>query len=92
MSNIKQQVLLCPVCGKSGTIDNYSIDVYGNPEPDPSRKRYKPYIKLRHQLPDTGRMTWTTHEVPLRVLVALRQQLVEALVLVDELIAEGNDA
>ena len=84
-----KQVLLCPVCGKSGPINRFSIDLQGNPTAD--RVKHKPKIALCHQAPRTGLLSWTHHEAPLRVLVALRQQVVEALERVDAMIAEAVD-
>ena len=80
------QALLCPVCGKSGPIARYSIDSQGNSKPE--RMVYAPKIGLCQQRPSDGRMYWTHHPVPLHVLMALRQQMVEALARLDESIAE----
>lgn len=85
-----KQVLLCPVCGKSGPIDRFSIDTHGNAASD--RKEHTPKIALCHQAPTTGLLSWTHHEAPLRVLVALRQQIAEALERVDAMIMEASDA
>jgi hypothetical protein len=84
-----KQVLLCPVCGKSGPINRFSIDQHGNPAAD--RVEHTPKIALCHQHPKTGLLSWTHHEAPLRVLVALRQQMVEALERVDAMIEEISD-
>lgn len=88
MPDVKAQVLLCPVCGKSGPIERYSIDAQGNPAPE--RMEYQPKIALKYNRPGDGRWSWTHHEAPLRVLVALRQQMAEALARLDESIAEAS--
>lgn len=85
-----KQVLLCPVCGKSGPINRFSIDPQGNPTTE--RVEHTPKIALCHQQRGTGLLSWTHHEAPLRVLVALRQQTVEALERINAMIAEvAND-
>jgi hypothetical protein len=86
---VKAQVLLCPVCGKSGPIERYSIDAQGNPAIE--RMVYAPKIALKFNRPSDGRWTWTHHEVPLHVLMSLRQQMVEALERLDESIAEAGE-
>jgi len=83
---VNKQVLLCPVCGKSGPIGRFSIDPQGTPASE--RIIYSPKIALCYNQPGTGRMCWTHHPVPLHVLIALRQQLTEALARLDESIAE----
>lgn len=82
------QVLLCPVCGKSGGLGRFSIDNTGNAAQD--RKEYMPKIAMRAQNPKNGQMVWTHYHVPLRILVALRQQMVEAVERVDAMIAEAS--
>jgi hypothetical protein len=87
-AEVKKQVLLCPVCGKSGPIGRFSIDLRGNPAQE--RMEYQPKIALCYNRDGDGRWIWTHHEVPLHVLIALRQQMAEALVRLDESIAEAS--
>jgi hypothetical protein len=87
-AEVKKQVLLCPVCGKSGPIERFSIDPQGNPALE--RLIYPPKIALCYNRAGDGKWRWTHHEVPLHVLVALRQQMAEALARLDESIAEAS--
>lgn len=87
-ANVKKQVLLCPVCGKSGPIERFSIDQQGNASL--TRIEYQPKIALAYNGVG-GRWVWTHHAVPLHVLVALRQQMAEALARLDDSIAEAGE-
>jgi hypothetical protein len=88
-ADVKKQVLLCPVCGKSGPIDRFSIDSQGNPAHE--RSEYTPKIALCYNRDSDGKWVWTHHPVPLHVLIALRQQMAEALARLDENIAEESE-
>lgn len=83
---VKGQVLLCPVCGRSGALSLFNIDPRGNPTQE--RSAHQPKIGIRKQRSTNGQMYWTHHALPLQVKVALRQQLVEALTCLDVEIAE----
>lgn len=89
-----RQVLLCPVCGKSNDLRHYAITTEGNAAPE--RLEYELRISLCHQQPGTGKMFWTHHEIPLHVLLALRQKIAEALNRIDarivELVGDNEDA
>ena len=80
------QALHCPVCGKSGKIEAFSIDMYGNATIE--RVEHETEIALQHRNPK-GQVFWTHHNVPLKVLLALRQQMQEALGRVDRWISEA---
>lgn len=86
---VYKQVLRCPVCGKSGDLSVYNIDPHGHPTLE--RERHPLGIKLNHIDPGQYRLRWTEHPVPLQVLCALKQQLVEALLQVEEAIQEVTD-
>lgn len=82
-----RQVLTCLVCGKSNDFPRYNIGTDGTASPE--RQVYPVKISLCHQDKKDGRMFWTHHGVPMQVLVAYRQKLVEALAQIDTAIAEG---
>jgi hypothetical protein len=82
----EQQALKCPVCGKSGRLECFSIAVDGTPLDD--RVEHPLEIGLCQRNTVHGRFYWTKHPVPLQVKLALRQQIVEALARLDAEIAE----
>lgn len=82
----EQQVLKCPVCGISGTFARFNIGEDGSPLTE--RVEHVSDIGLRQRNKTNGRVFWTKHLVPLKVKVALRQQLAEALMRLEAEIAE----
>ena len=85
----EQQVLKCPVCGKSGALGCFNIAEDGSPLTE--RAEHISDIGLRQRDKTNGRVFWTKHEVPLKVKVALRRQLVETLMRLEAEIAEEHE-
>jgi hypothetical protein len=89
--SIVQQVLSCPLCGRSGRLERFNLDRYGNMLSQIEREVCIPIIKIQHNEGDRN-IRWESHPLPLHVLQALILQVREVSEMLERMLAEMPDS
>jgi hypothetical protein len=79
-----QQMVTCPVCGRTCLPIKMNLDSAGNLIDDPVT--YGLFVKTRHAPGGKSTLYWTTAAAPRNVLLSIRAQLVRAMEYIDELL------